>query len=530
MKQFTKCLLVSLLLVFTFGMSAEAAVKNVTITQPTKKTSYTVYRGKKNISKKIKATVKTTSKKDSKKLTYTSSNPEVVSVTASGKITCKKAGKAKITVASKQDPTKKDTITIMVVQRATKLTAKTAGYEIKNKKTLTMTKGKSINVTVTAAPEGAGNKVTWKSSNAKIVKVSKKGKLTAKKTGTATITATAKDGSKTKISFKVKVVTGKVTSVEVDKPEVALMVGGTDAEATATVKATVKTAGKKAGVAIGWKSADEKIATVKNGVITAVAPGTTTVTAAAVDGSGKKAVVNVTVTQKPISEKKDPTPAPAPAPTPTPTPTPTPEKKVYTKVLKADTTAFTGGFTVNATKAVAWDNPKQALNTLNQMTKDNEAIVPTRVLGGVQVVANGKNYILKYDKVTGYSLKATDNAENDIILELLSGKTAGDVKIGNSATQEEVERYLAKIGVAKNIFANSKYEFGSGTVTVNNQKYTIKDVVIAAGNVEATVDGAAIKAVLAKDGKTVTVTSDKPLDSNMKAVEALFAGAYTEQK
>ena len=194
MKRLTKCLLTTMVLVLMFGMTSQAAVKKVAITQPTKKASYTVYRSKKNVSKKIKATVSTTSKKDSKKLTYKSSNPEVVSVTSSGKLTCKKAGKATITVASKQDPKKKDTIKITVVQRATGLTATTSGYEIKNKKTLTLTKGKNVTVKITAAPEGASNKVTWKTSNKKVATL-KSGKISAKAAGTATITAKAGEPS-----------------------------------------------------------------------------------------------------------------------------------------------------------------------------------------------------------------------------------------------------------------------------------------------------------------------------------------------
>ena len=207
-KRISKCFLASLVLVMMFGMTSQAAVKKVTITAPTNAKSYTVYRTTKNVKKQIKATVKVTSKKDKKTLTYKSSKPSVVSVTSKGKITCKKAGTATITVASKQNPKVKDKIKIKVVQRATKLTASTNGYTIS--KQLKVIKGKSVKVSITAAPSDASNKVTWKSSNTRIAKVDKNGKITAKKAGTATITATAKDGSKKKVSFKVKVVTGKL--------------------------------------------------------------------------------------------------------------------------------------------------------------------------------------------------------------------------------------------------------------------------------------------------------------------------------
>ena len=501
-----------MLLVLMFGMTSQAAVKSVTISAPTKKANYTVYRGGKNVSKKIKATVKTTSKKDSKKVTYKSSNPAVVSVSASGKITCKKAGTAKITVASKANPKKKDTVKIKVVQRATKLTVTTNGYEIKNKKTLTVTKGKSVKVKIAATPASASNKVTWKTSNKKVVTV-KNGKITAKKTGKAKITATAKDGSKKKITFTVKVVAGKVSSVAVDKANVALEVGATE-----TVKATVKTTGKKANKTVGWVSANEKVATVKNGVITAVAPGTTTVTVTAVDGSKKSATVKVVVT-----EKKQPAPAPQQPSQPTPE-KPAPEQpRVYTKTYTADAAAYANGYTVAANKTIAWADADKALAALNEMTADNMSYVPARVLAGTTVVANGKNYTLKFANGT-YTL--TNEAGVDIMKSLLN-KTAGNVVFTQKMTEAEAEKQLRNAYAATAVLAKSgkTYDFGNGTITVDGQKFEFSKFAVVNGNVEATVNGANIKAEMTAYN-TVVVTSDKALDENVKAVEAMLQGAF----
>ena len=47
---------------------------------------------------------------------------------------------------------------------------------------------------------------------------------------------------------------------------------------------------------ITWSSSDESVATVENGVITTVAPGTTTITATANDGSNVSATCELTVT------------------------------------------------------------------------------------------------------------------------------------------------------------------------------------------------------------------------------------------
>lgn len=62
-----------------------------------------------------------------------------------------------------------------------------------NYTSVTMQKGAKLTLRVTAvSPTGASKKVTWKSSDKKVVSVSKKGVITAKKKGTATITAKAK--------------------------------------------------------------------------------------------------------------------------------------------------------------------------------------------------------------------------------------------------------------------------------------------------------------------------------------------------
>ena len=58
----------------------------------------------------------------------------------------------------------------------------------------------------TVGPKSAGNKtVKWTSSNKKVATVTSKGVVKAKKEGTVTITATAKDGSGKKATCKITV-------------------------------------------------------------------------------------------------------------------------------------------------------------------------------------------------------------------------------------------------------------------------------------------------------------------------------------
>ncbi|MCD7745035.1 MAG: leucine-rich repeat protein [Lachnospiraceae bacterium] len=128
-------------------------------------------------------------------VTYTSSNPSVVKVSASGKITAKKAGTANITVQA-GNVTK--TITVKVVKKAVKATK----LSFKKKK-LSVTAGTVQFLSYTVKNSKATTQVKWKSSNSKVVSVDQTGKITAKKKGTATITITA-NGKKAKCKITVK--------------------------------------------------------------------------------------------------------------------------------------------------------------------------------------------------------------------------------------------------------------------------------------------------------------------------------------
>ena len=76
-----------------------------------------------------------------------------------------------------------------------------------DKPTVSLVAGTSTTLTATVAPTNATNKtVTWSSNNPDVAAVDKDGKVTAKKTGEATITVTTTDGGKT-ASCTVKVLT-----------------------------------------------------------------------------------------------------------------------------------------------------------------------------------------------------------------------------------------------------------------------------------------------------------------------------------
>lgn len=171
---------------------------------------------------------------------------------------------------------------------------------------------KELKVKPKAALKKALKNIKWKSSKKKVVKINKKGVITALKPGKSVITAKLKVGSKT-LKAKCKVIVTlptatpttpttpttpevpKVAVTEVKAAQSALTINEREnASADITVlpaNATNKT--------INYSSSDEDVAVVdEKGVITAIAQGTTTITAAAADGSGKKAEITVTVTKK----------------------------------------------------------------------------------------------------------------------------------------------------------------------------------------------------------------------------------------
>ena len=184
--------------------AATGKVKSVAVTNlPAKQ--LTLKKGK-TFTLKSKVTV---TGKASKKVTYKTSNKKIATVNAKGKITAKKKGTAKIYVISKADKKKKCTITVTVGTPVTKVKL--------NKTKSTMTIGKKQTLKATVTPKKASSKaVVWKSSNKKVATVTSKGVVKAKKAGTATITATAKDGSGKKATCKVTV--KKTAVVKPDKP------------------------------------------------------------------------------------------------------------------------------------------------------------------------------------------------------------------------------------------------------------------------------------------------------------------------
>lgn len=219
---------------------------------------------------------------------WTSSNEAVVTVDAAGKLTAKAAGKVIITAITSDGNVMYCIVTVENI-KVSKITITTT---TSNK----IATGKKVTLKATVTPSNAYNKgVTWKSSNTKVATVSSSGVVTTKKKmggKTVTITATAKDGSGKKASYKIYVKKGIVKKVYIS--------GVKSVKAGKKLYLKGKTsASSGANRTLKWSSSNTKYAKVSSkGTVTTYKAGkkkSVKITARAVDGSGKSKTVTIKI-------------------------------------------------------------------------------------------------------------------------------------------------------------------------------------------------------------------------------------------
>lgn len=157
--------------------------------------------------------------------------------------------------------------------------------------TLSIEEGKTAGLTATISPANATTQQhSWASENGKIAKAYGETLNTAKVTaigvGKTTITYTI-GGKEASCEVTVTPRAISVESITLNKTQLSLVKGATET-LTATVLPTTAT-----DKAVTWESSDTAVATVENGVVTAVAAGNATITAKAGE---KTATCAVTVT------------------------------------------------------------------------------------------------------------------------------------------------------------------------------------------------------------------------------------------
>ena len=233
-------------------------------------------------STKLSATVYP-SDTDFKDIVWSSSNEKAATVDKSGLVTATGKGTAVITAKSSFDGNIKATYKI-TVKKKVQVQAIYLNYDERTRYV-----GTSFTLVPTLNPSNATfPEVTWKSSNSKVAKVDKNGKVTALKKGVAVITCKSSDNPGVSASCIVNVKI-KTTGVKLPTKKLTLYVSQTK-----TLKAEVSPS-NASNKKVTWTSSNKKVATVsKNGKITAKAPGTVTITVKTKNG-GYKATCKLTV-------------------------------------------------------------------------------------------------------------------------------------------------------------------------------------------------------------------------------------------
>ena len=216
-------------------------------------------------------------------VTYKSSNENVATV-SNGTVTGVSAGKATITIKTKNGH--EETFEVTVIEsNLTKITLSPTTLNF----TVGDTASQKINATLEPA-DAMNRKIVWTSTDTKVATVNDKGEVTAVGKGTCTIKATSEKNASVYGSCSVTVVEVEVESISLDKETLKVGIGKTSEALVVTFtpsNATNKT--------ITWKAEPTSVAAVSDGKVTGVKEGTATITATS--ANGKTATCSVTVAE-----------------------------------------------------------------------------------------------------------------------------------------------------------------------------------------------------------------------------------------
>ena len=246
-----------------------------------------------------------------KNVTWSSEDSDIASVDKDGEVTAKGEGKTTITVTT-ADGQKTATCEVTVIEEQDpdpepdpeEIAVEGISLNIQN---ITLKIGETTTLEASITPDNATNKnVIWSSEDSDIASVDEDGKVTAKEVGKTTITVTTEDGQKTatcEVTVKEKQEPEPepdpepepevipVENVVLNQDNVTLNIGE-----TSTLQATI-TPDNATNKTVTWTSEDENIASVDDGIVTAIGSGETTITVTTEDGE-KTATCKITVMEE----------------------------------------------------------------------------------------------------------------------------------------------------------------------------------------------------------------------------------------
>lgn len=235
-----------------------------------------------------------------KKVTYVSSDSEIVSVSGNGSIAAQKPGNASISVRARDGSGKKATVRVTVKEKEIKVDPQNPDVPVTGVAVTPEEKeleiGRTFSLDAKVLPENATNRsIRFESSDPAVAAVDAQGVVTAVKAGKADITATAEADSQKKDVCKVTVTEPTVpeTVVPVDSIMLSASEKEIAVEETFILQAEVKPE-NATNQQLEWISSNPEIAAVENGTVTGRKAGTAVITVKA-ESETKTASCEVTV-------------------------------------------------------------------------------------------------------------------------------------------------------------------------------------------------------------------------------------------
>lgn len=217
----------------------------------------------KNEEKTLTVTYNPTNTTDNKTVDWESSNPEIVSIDSTGKITGKKGGTAKITATVGNVKAEKEVKVVVPIESVS-----LSGDD-------SILKGETKRLTATINPEDTTDDktITWSSDNENVLFVDQNGQIRGIKEGTANVKAVVAGKETTK---QITVNEIHINSIAIDGDQEFEMIKNQTKNLSVTINPENTTDDK----GVIWKTNNEKVARVDNdGKVTALKEGEATITA-----------------------------------------------------------------------------------------------------------------------------------------------------------------------------------------------------------------------------------------------------------
>lgn len=217
----------------------------------------------KNEEKTLTVTYNPTNTTDNKTVDWESSNPEIVSIDSTGKITGKKGGTAKITA----------TVGNVKAEKEVKVVVPIESVSLSGDDSIFKGETKRLNATINPEDTTDDKTITWSSDNENVLFVDQNGQIRGIKEGTANVKAVVAGKETTK---QITVNEIHINSIAIDGDQEFEMIKNQTKNLSVTINPENTTDDK----GVVWKTNNEEVARVDNdGKVTALKEGEATITA-----------------------------------------------------------------------------------------------------------------------------------------------------------------------------------------------------------------------------------------------------------